>query len=93
MKLYAATEQACQALADKAHAYKIERSAAYAQSVQDGKTLRWSLPLRETDANGDPVGDWYIPFEADLLGAFTEAELQGLDQDGKDWLASLGDGL
>lgn len=90
MKLTAATEQSCQALGDKAHVYKIARSTDYAASVAAGRTVRWSLPLRETDANGNPVGDWYIPFEPDLLGAFSEAELQGLDQDGKDWLASLG---
>lgn len=81
MKLYSATKAGCQALANKAHQFKIENDDGYAQSVKDGKTIRWSFPIQD---NG-----WYVPIDPSLIEAFTEAELLGLDQEGKDFLKSL----
>ena len=87
MRLYATSQAAAQANADKAHAYLIASDEAYAASVAAGQTVRWAVPARDVDADGNPVGEWFIAVEPRCLGAFTDAELSRLDAEG---LALLG---
>lgn len=79
MRITAPTQAAAQALQDKAHAFMIANDPPYADSVAQGHTLRWAVPARDVDANGNPVGDWFIPVEDRCLGAFTADELLRVD--------------
>jgi len=88
MRIYTSTEAQAQALADKAHAYLIERDAGYAKSVEAGRTTQWAVPTRDLDDNGEPVSDWYIPIEPRCIDAFESAELERLDAEGLEFVAA-----
>lgn len=88
MKLFADSEAAAQALADKAHAYLIEHDAGYAESVESGRTTQWAVPTRDLDDKGEPIGDWYIPVEPRCIDAFGAAELERLDVEGLEFMAN-----
>lgn len=86
---YIATSKAdAEAAADKAHQHKIATDPHYAKSVAEGRTLRWSFPLQETDKDGNPVGGYYIPVEEPVLDAFSIAEQTKLDASAKQILAN-----
>lgn len=87
-RLYAVSEVAAQALADKAHAFLIANNPAYAGSVARGETLRWAKPKQELDKDGKPFGEFYIEVEDKCIDCFTGVEQQKLDQAGKDFLAA-----
>lgn len=88
MKLFAASEFAAQALADKAHAYLVEHDAGYAESVAAGRTTQWAMPTRELDDKGEPISDWHIPIEPRCIDAFDAAELEHLDAEGLQFMAA-----
>lgn len=82
MRLYTTSQSAAESLQAKAHAYLIATDSGYAASVQAGQTVRWATPSRDVDENGQPVGQWFIAVEPRCFGAFSDAELQGLDAEG-----------
>lgn len=76
MRIFAGSEEEAQALADSCHAYLIATDPTYAASVAAGQTVRWAIPAQEDD-------QWFIPVEPRCFGAFTEAQLLQLDDEGK----------
>ena len=88
MRYIAASKADAEAAADKAHQHKIATDPAYAKSVAEGRTLRWSLPLQEVDKDGKPVGGYYIPVEERVLDAFNSVDQDKCDAQAKTVLAA-----
>ena len=76
MRIFAQSEAQAQSFADRCHDHLIATDSAYAASVDAGQTVRWAILAQED-------GQWFIPVEPRCFGAFTEAELLNLDEEGK----------
>lgn len=63
------------------HTWLIQNNAAYAQSVKDGQTLRWAIPMQEDD------GTWFIAVKPKVFGALTAQEYADIHAAGSEFVA------
>jgi hypothetical protein len=80
---YLCTDQAeAQAICDRAHEYMIAKDKGYADSAAKNHTQRWSVPQRDTDEDGKPIGPWFVILDERVLDEFKD-EAEKLDDDAK----------
>lgn len=71
MKLRFATQALAKTRADEIHAWLIQNDSKYAQSVDEGQTVRWGVPMPDS-------GEWVVMIKPRCLGALSAQEAASL---------------
>lgn len=74
-RIFFTVQSDAQAFCDKTHASMIASSPEYAKSVTDGQTVRWDAPRQDLDAQGKPVGDFFVIVQDRATPTLTPGEI------------------